>query len=359
MKTRAVHQLLPALEGADAIGGYARALRGVLREAGFASDIFVLDRKPGQSECRSWREHRSAGGPGAVAVFHTAIGSKLAPYFRACPDRKVLVHHNITPARFFADTAPEDAWLALLARRQFQGLAGAVEAAVADSAYNARELSAAGFPAPTVIPLPLPRSLTGGEPDPELLAAVARGGEAILFVGRFAPNKRQDRLIRIFARYRRAYSPGAMLYLVGDRGHDGSYAASLERLARELGVEEAVVMPGKVDDAALRAYYAGADLFLCMSEHEGFGVPLVEALFHRLPVIARAAAAVPDTLGEAGLVVADDDPGRCAALIRRVLTDAGLREKLLRAQDRRLARFRDFPFREAWLEVLAPLLAPA
>jgi len=350
---REIHQILPSLEEGDAIGDYARRLRNLLRKEGFASEIFVFRRRPGQAGCFPLSQHRAR--PGSGLVFHTAIGSPLAAYFAAARARKVLVHHNITPAACFAGHEPEDGWLAFLARRQLGQLAGKVDAAVADSDFNARELESLGYPPAKVIPLPFDWEKLGAEPDRETLNRLEDGKNNILFVGRVAPNKGQDELVEVFGLYRELFHPSSRLILAGEKEHYGSYAAQIERAIRRRGLEDAVEMPGKVSASVLRAFYRSAHLFFCLSRHEGFGVPLVESLFYRVPVLAREAGAVADTLGGAGLVVGAAGTAELAALVHLLLTDSSRREKILIAQDSRLEWFRRFPFRQAWLEVLASL----
>jgi len=359
MKFPEIHQILPALEEGDAIGNYTRALRNFLRKKGITSEIFVFDRKPGQKQCRRWTEHGRFSSPDNILIFHTAIGSPLARYFQDCPDRKVLVHHNITPARFFAELEPEDAWLSILARRQLYTLAKTVDAAAADSNYNALELVEAGYPEPTVIPLPFNWDKLDKPPDADILAALKNGDTNILFVGRITPNKRQQDLIRIFSFYLEGFNPNARMYLVGEREHFPAYSYSLEQLSRELGIEDRVVLTGKVTDDELRAYYSGSHLFLCMSEHEGFGVPLVEALYFGLPIVARAAGAVPDTLGKAGILVKNANPAGNATLINRVIADPVLKNTLLETQQTRLNWFREFPFEQTWDNIFQKLISPS
>ncbi len=352
--TIGIHQLLPSLEKEDAIGDYARRLRCFLREEGFDSRIFAYRAGPGNGSL-PYREHRRFSSPDNILIFHTAIGSPLADYFRDCPDKLVLVHHNVTPARFFAPWEPKTAYLAHQARRQLTKLAGSVRLTIADSPFNARELEELGFPEPVVIPLIFETDRLEGEADRKIMEKYGDGRTNLLFVGRVAPNKKQEDLLRTFHSYRKAFNPDSRLFLVGELESFPAYTKSLINTARDLGLEE-VVFTGKVSPAELRAYYRTASLFLSMSEHEGFGVPLLEAIFHRLPIIAFAGAAVPETLGGAGVLLSEKRPEETAALIHRLLSDPDLREKVLRSQDQRLAYFTNFPYREKWEEAISRLL---
>ncbi len=355
---RGAHQLLPSLEPEDAIGNYALALRGFLRRMGFDSRIFVYTPAPGCPEdARSFWEHRRYSSPENLLIFHTAIGSPLAEYFAAVPDKKILVHHNVTPARFFAPWDREVAYLAHLARNQLKLTAPLAAAAVADSPYNREELLDLGSPDPEVIPLIFDWERLAGPADPEIIDRYRDGKTNILFVGRVAPNKKQEDLIRVFYYYKRDCDPSARLILVGEDNRFPVYRRALQKLVRDLGLSD-VVFAGKVSLSRLRAYYRTASLFLCLSEHEGLGVPLVESLYYRVPIVAYAAAAVPSTLSGAGILVKEKDPPRLAALLRRVLSDGPLREAVLESQDRRLEYFRSFPYRESWEAVVRSLAIP-
>ncbi len=350
------HQLLPVLEPEDAIGNYALALRGFLREMGLKSRIFVFagnTSHPG--EVFPFTDHRRRRSPDNLLIFHTAIGSPLAGYFAGCPDRKILVHHNVTPARFFVPWDREVAYLAHLARAQLKLMAPLAAAAVADSPYNRRELLELGSVDPEVIPLIFDWDRLDGPVDPGVMERYRDGRTNILFVGRLAPNKKQEDLIRFFACYQKHYDPAARLILVGEDERFPVYRRALEKMVRDLDLQK-VIFTGKVSLPRLRAYYRTASLFLCLSEHEGLGVPLVESLFFRVPVIALAAAAVPSTLAGSGVLVRKKDPLRLAALARRILADPGLREEILKGQDSRLEYFRTFPYRKRWETVIRSLV---
>ncbi len=293
--------------------------------------------------------------PGNILIFHTAIGSPLASYFAGGPDRKLLIHHNITPARFFAPWDREVAYLAHQARRQLEEMAGVVSAALADSLFNARELTALGYPEPEVIPLIFDWERLSGPVDESIPERYRDSRRNLLFVGRVAPNKKQEDLLWIFHYYQKYFNPDSRLFLVGDDRQFPAYTRALVRLARDLNLRD-VVFTGKVNPEALRAYYRASSLFLCMSEHEGLGVPLVESLFYRIPVVAFDAGAVSSTLGEAGILVREKRPLRIAGLVHRILTDDNLRETVIRGQDKQLEYFKRFPYREKWEAVINRLL---
>jgi len=353
--TIGIHQLLPVLRREDAIGNYALNLRSFFRGKGFASSIFVFRRDRHDRDALPWTAHKKASAKNNIVLLHTAVASPLDDYFRLLPDRKILVHHNITPYERLVSTDPSGARSAWLARRGLQSLARVVRAAVADSPFNARELEALGFPAPSVIPLIFDWTRLEGAGDEELLIRLGGGKTNILFVGKLAPHKKQEDAIRIFYRYHRSWNPSSRLLLVGDYEGDPAYARSLFTLVERLGLDD-VVFAGRVTPEELRACYHRAQAFLCLSEHEGFGVPLVESLFYRVPVLAFSATAVPETLGGAGVVFSEKNPEEIACLLHRTVTDRDFRERILKTQDERLRYFHNYDYRSAWDSVLSPLL---
>jgi len=350
--TLGVHQLLPVLEEEDAIGNYALNLQDSLREEGFDSQIFVYKNRPeGKADTLPFLDHRKFSASDNILIFHTAIGSPLADYFIGCPDRKLLIHHNITPARFFAPWDKEVSYLAHQARTQLAECAKTVSAALADSPFNARELVELGYPEPEVVPLIFDWKRLNGPTNPEITERYRDGRTNLIFVGRVAPNKKQEDLLRIFACYQKQFNRASRLILVGEDNRFPSYRRALSKMARDLQLEE-VIFTGKVSLEDLRSYYRISSLFLSASEHEGFGVPLVESLYYRVPVVAYDAGAVGSTLGEAGVLVMEKDPVMIAGLINRIMTDDNLRGIIIKSQDRRLEYFKSFPYREKWNSVI-------
>jgi glycosyltransferase involved in cell wall biosynthesis len=283
---------------------------------------------------------------GDVVLYHLSIGAESARLFAELACRRAIVYHNITPAEYYRVVSPRVAYWLDRGRRDLARLAPTVELGVAGSAYSAAELSAAGCPATMVIPPPVDLERLAPRP------AGASGAARLIFVSRLAPHKRQDQLIRVLAALRAGGQPDATLMLPGGWDDTSSYAAGLRRLARELGVAGAVALPGRLGDREIGDLYASASVALCASEHEGFGMPLLEAWAFDLPVVARAAAAVPETVEDAGILLPDADPLTWAAIIDRVIRDGGLRRLLIARGRRRLSAFSDQRFRERVAELL-------
>ena len=351
---RRVFQVVPFLEHADAIGDHARNLARALGEAHAG---FIVERAaPGLPAVR-FGEARV--GPDDVLVYHVAHGSALAGWFAAAAGVKVVDYHGITPP---AMVRGWDAGLAVTldrARAEVVGLAGVVSLAIAHSGYMAGELAGFGFPADrtAVLPLLVDRERLATPPTPAVVDRLAAGGRGhdLLFVGRMAPNKRVEDLIKVFAVYRRAFQPEARLFLVG-RPDTDSYQAALAAFVARLGVEE-VHFAGSVPVADLTAYYTCADAFVSMSEHEGFGVPWLEAMAFGLPVIALGAGAVPETVGAGGVVFEGLGYDEVAALVDLVLTSPDLRARLAAAGRERLASFPTEGFAASARELLGSIRA--
>lgn len=331
-----VHQLVPVLAGADAIGSHTLQLRSALRAAGFESDVFaevVHDDVRGEARPVGQLGRRSSAD---LLVYQCSTGTGLTDWLLSRPEPLAVDYHNITPASFFERWDPEAALSMRRARADLRRLAPRTDLALADSAYNAAELEAEGFSPVVVAPPLLDLAGVAARPDPATAAVLrrVRQGAHWLFVGRLAPNKCQHDLVAALAAARRLHDPGARLTLVGSTTSE-LYRDAVESLADELGVAGAVTITDRVRADQLAAYYADADVFVCMSEHEGFCVPVVEAMEAGVPVVAYAATAVPETLAGAGVLVDEKDPVLVATAVHRLVGDPVRRAEVVDAGKRR------------------------
>jgi glycosyltransferase involved in cell wall biosynthesis len=351
-----VHQVLAALSYGDAIGNEALAIQRHLRRAGFASDIFAEGVHPRMSGlARPLWEYRQVSSPETVCLFHFSIGSAAGRLVHHAPDRLVCIYHNITPADFFLGFHPHLAGLCYHGRRELQAFAPRAELGLGDSEFNRRELEAAGFRRTAVLPIVLDLDAYHRAPSPVIRRLYDDGRVNVLFVGRIIPNKRIDDLVRAFAVYQRYLEPRSRLLLVGDhRGHE-RYYDRLQQMVRTLRLDE-VVFTGHVDDDELLACYSVADVFLCLSEHEGFCVPLLEAMSFGIPVLAYDAGAVAETLRGGGVLLKDKRPEAVAELVHAVRADPALRRAVLATQERALREVRAIDFGALLMERLAPVL---
>jgi glycosyltransferase involved in cell wall biosynthesis len=287
-----------------------------------------------------------------AAIYHHSLGSEITPHVVGYSGPKCLIYHNITPAEFFVEHRPEFAAILERGRHDLAELAASFPRSYGDSQFNVDELIAFGFRNCRVLPIAVSPGKWQFRPDEKLMQTLQDGRTNLLFVGRIAPNKKQTDLIRAFTEYRRL-DPDARLILVGKAEHGDSYAAHLDDMIAAGGLSGDVLMPGSVNDAQLAAYYRTAHLFWSMSEHEGFCVPLIEAMWFDVPVFAYRASAVPETLGDAGLLFTDKEDFRLlAAAAHLIISDEGLRQRIVTEQ--RLRRSTYLPERVS--TVVADLL---
>lgn len=333
----AINQFLPNLEYGDAISNHAIWIRDQLRKWGFRSEIYVrhIDFRVA-GECHAFTPEALHASD--AAIYHHSIGTEITPHMLEFHGPKCLIYHNITPAEFFQFHWPEFATILAQGREDLPRLAEQFPHSCGDSAYNVLELADAGFPQPGVLPLAITPVKWAAPPDPQLMGMLQDGRTNLLFVGRFAPNKKQDDLIAAFSHYL-ALDPAARLILVGKPEESDPYVAHVRDIVCALGLEESVVFTGSITDVQLAAYYRTAHLFWSMSEHEGFCVPIVEAMWFDVPVLAFKSSAVPETLGNAALLfTTKEDLAAVAALARLIVEDANLRGRIIRRQrDRRLS----------------------
>ena len=330
---------MPALHRGDAIGDSARLMRDAFRRWGHAADVFALELDPDlEGDGLAWKG--PTGGASDTVILHYALPSPLTAALAAHPGRRVVLHHNITPPEFFTCWDRQMARICAIGRSELAALRDVVHLGLGDSEYNRQELEAAGFAPTGVLPIYLDFDRYREPPDPVLARILGDGRRNLLFVGRIAPNKRHDDLIRMAACWKRFISPDVRLLLVGKGPRRRGYADALQSLMYELGFTSAeVLFTGHVSHRELLACYAAAHVFVSMSEHEGFGVPLVEAMLMDVPILARGRAAVPHTLGAAGVQFDDEPLDEVAEMAYRLATDSGLRAGVIAGQRRRLAAF--------------------
>ena len=332
-----INQALPNLAFGDAISNHALLIRRQLRSLGYRAEIFARFIDPRvASECTVFSPEALERSD--AVIYHHSIGSEITPHVIGLERAKALVYHNITPAEYFAPYRPEFAEILRQGRDDLARLAPSFPLSVGDSAFNTAELAQCGFTDPTVLHISVDPSHWASAPDPHAMDRLQDGRTNLLFVGRIAPNKKQDQLVRAFAHYR-LLDPSARLSLVGPYDADDPYASEVRRLIAELGLADCVTLTGSISDAALQAYYRTARLFWSMSEHEGFCVPLVESMWFDLPVLAFKSSAVPETLGRAGFLLSTNDLIEAAAAAYQLVTDDALRHQVIAAQRNERNRF--------------------
>ncbi len=341
MSTRpAVHQVLATLGYGDAIGHEVLGIQRVLRCAGYESDIFVETADPRlESLTRDYRELVDATDPENLLLHHFSIGSKASRTAYALPDRMALIYHNITPPEYFAAVHRTLARQCFRGRREIHAYVDRCDMALGDSEFNREDLVSLGFKRTAVLPVVPDLAHLDDPADWFVARQFDDEWTNILFVGRVIANKKIEDVIRCFHAYHTTFNPRSRLIIAGVFSVFERYFAGLTHLVNELGLQH-VHFAGHVSDAELIAYYELADLFLCCSEHEGFCVPLIEAFYKQVPVLAYAATAVPATMDGAGILFDTKDPAYVASLMDAVLSNDDLQEAVVQQQLEAVGRLR-------------------
>lgn len=342
MKPTRVTQYVADLRSGDAVSDIVRAFHRLLKGWGFQARIAAAGWGDDlRGEVEAYAQCTADASEPHLHVYHFSVAcSPMTEHFRRQPGRKMLVYHNITPPEWFLGYDEGALWATGLARHELASLQDCVEIASSYSTYNLGELEDLGFPRVVRVPMVLDFTRFGTPPDPERLRALQDGDTHMLFVGRVAPNKCQEDVVRIFWHYQRRINPKSRLHLVGPHSIP-TYVERLRGLIGDLGLTDRVDLAGRVDDGTLAALYRGSRAFICMSEHEGFCVPLLEAMHSGVPVVAYAAGAVPDTMGRAGLLVREKRYDAIAEAVHRLVADAGLRDRVLARQAEHLRSFEE------------------
>lgn len=355
----AIHQLVAGLTKGDAISNEARVLQSVFASWGYDARIYA-------DATRILPEYRKTSGEAArlhedvseqdIVLLHLSIGSPVNDIFERLKCRKAILYHNITPPHFFELINSQTAAHLRQGLEQAARLKDAAEVNLADSQFNALELAGFGYESPKVFPLVLDFNVLRGTPDATVQKKLNDGKKNIIFVGRCAPNKCIDDLIRAFNVFHRCVDANSRFIHVGSNAGTERYFQLLQAYVRELGLNEAITFTGSVTQSQLNAYYQSADLFLCMSEHEGFCIPVVEAMVNEVPVLAYAKAAVPETMDGAGVLFHEKDCQNVAEMMGHMCHDNALRQSLLDGQKQRLTRFEGRDLGAELKRHFAPLL---
>lgn len=356
---KAVHQFHTHVFPRDAIGANTMALQEGLIKLGFYSHLFCQSRADELSDRTLLFKHYSQfSSPDNVIIIHYCFKTTILDGLLSLPDRKILLYHNITPARFFEKFSPRSGAEVRQARGDLKKLVGKVELVVGDSAFNLRELREMGFDNGAVIPILTSPEQNSLPPDPETVRKLKKENTINwLFVGRIAPNKKQEDLIKIFYYYHKYINPESRLILVGNPEGMELYFQYLQKFVSYLGLRKSVVFTGSVSQSALAAYYSVADLFVVMSEHEGFCVPVLEAMEAEIPILSYDSSALGETLGGCGVLVKEKKFPQISELAHYILQDREFRENLVDKQSKRLQEFSPEKTLRKWREHLDPFFS--
>jgi len=327
-----IHQFLTSYSYGDAIGNEALEIRNYLRENGYKSEIFALFYHPKYSnQIINYLEYDSHASEDNIVIYHFSIGSKITKKFLRIPDKKVIIYHNITPHEFFLDYHRILAKDCYKGRIELRSLSDKVDLALGDSFYNEKELKEAGFPKTGVLPLVMNFPKFNIEPVPVLKELFKDNKTNILYVGRIIPNKKIEDVIKTFHIYNKVFNKKSRLFIVGENRGFERYYSALINLVKTLDVKN-IHFTGHIPEDELVSYFKLSDIYLHMSEHEGFCAPVPESFFLNIPVIAFDAGAVKETMNGGGLLLKKKKHLSTAALIDKIVNNDIFRNKLLKTQ---------------------------
>jgi glycosyltransferase involved in cell wall biosynthesis len=351
-----IHQLVPALHHGDAIGDSALMIRNYLREKGHTSEIYAYDiEEPVAHEAISFRKNQPELTARDVLILHFALPSGMSDYLKESPAKKALIYHNVTPAYFWLPYDKGLVRLAIVAREQLAELAGKVDRAAGDSEYNRQELEKLNYRSTCVLPIFVDQNRYQVEPSPFIETTMQDGLFHFLCVGRIAPNKKLEDVIRLYYFFKRFCTPLARLIFTGKTNVAPAYFGALKELTMRYGLmPEDVLFTGHVDWSELVAYYKSAHVLVSMSAHEGFCVPLVEAMICDTPILAYKSTAIPYTLGDAGIQFERKNYPELALMCNRLRKDSAFRNEVLKDQKQQLKRYSKVEVQKTIDEFLEP-----
>lgn len=335
-------QLLPTLFYGDAVGNDTRAIGDLLDEMGYETQIYAINIDPrlpkGAAMPFDIFPHLSDED---VVIYHGAIGCDLNYQLPSLGGRKIMRYHNVTPPSFFRTYSNASEQLCVEGYQGMQHLSDKLDFCIADSDYNKQDLINMGYTCPIeVCPILIPFSDYETPPSQSVLKRYSDDGFTnLVFVGRVAPNKKHENIIRAFYCYHKFFDPKSRLFLVGSYGEGERYYQRLYDYVQALGIADSVIFTGHIKFNEILAYYKIADVFLCMSEHEGFCVPLVEAMYFGVPIVAYNTSAIPDTLGGSGVLLDTNEPVAVAEAIEKVVKEKEYRDSIIQEQKNRLRDF--------------------
>lgn len=357
MKT--IHQFVAGFSNGDAISNEAIVMRGLFRSWGYRSDIFSESKRilpELRKNAHEVTEYAASAKPEDIVLLHLSIGSPVNDIFTSLSCRKAILYHNATPSHYFELINNRTARQLAAGREQIKSMANAATVNIADSKFNANELMTLGYREVKLLPLVLDIDKLRSTPDKKTLKKFNDSKVNILFVGRCAPNKKIEDALKAFYYFHKFIEPNSRFIHVGSFAGVERYYYLLLTQARELGIDGAVHFAGSVPQAQLNAFYRCADIFLCMSEHEGFCIPVIESMFYDTPVMAYSATAVPETMDGAGILFNDKRYDMIAEMMGRIVNDTAFRSAIVNEQRERVTRYTQRDPASELKQHLAPLL---
>lgn len=335
-----IYQMIPTIAYGDAVSNDTIALQNVMKDMGYNTKIYADSIvAPYDHKTALPVEKLKSVQPDDIIIYHLSTGNQLNFDVADYKCRKIVIYHNITPPEFYHGNDQFFKGISEWALEGARYLSDKVDYCIADSEFNKQDLINMGYKCPIdVLPIVIPMKDYEKKPSREGMKEYRDGKTNILFTGRLAPNKKHEDIIAAFYYYKKLYNPNSRLILAGSYKPTDNYFKRLETYIRRLGLDD-VVITGHKKFNHIISCYKSADVFLCMSEHEGFCVPLVESMIYKVPIIAYASTAIPGTLNGSGILLKEKDPVYTAGWIDRVVRDHKLREQIIAKQTERLQDF--------------------
>lgn len=340
-------QIAHALTLHDGASKFVQKLDGMFQKLGYDTEIFAhkLDERIQNDHIQTM--DKFDGTAEDIVIYHMTTGTSFNKWVANYPHRIVLYYHNITPAKFFFGNA-WGSWLKCIqGRRQLKSIVKNTFYAWGASEYSCEELRALGIrEAKPLAAIVEPEKFLERPMVQAIYDKYHDGKLNLLIVGRGVPHKKQDEAIEIVRYYKEHINPKVRLIIVANM--KPSFAKKLHRMVEQYKMQNDVVFAGSVSNDELCTWYRVADALLCLSEHEGFCVPLVEAMVFDKPVFAYAAAAVPETVGRAGVILSDKDPEKTARIIHATLEDEAVMKQLA---EERCCRLKELSYENIFAQV--------
>jgi glycosyltransferase involved in cell wall biosynthesis len=333
-----INQILPSISYGDAISNHVLEIRDILRSCGYRSEIYAQYIHPKlKNDVKVYTEYKNSYCEN-ILLFHYSIGSEITDFVRLLPDKKILIYHNITPHSYLYGVNDTLVNLLKKGRNELGTFSNEIVLALGDSEFNRGELNDRGFMNTGVLPIIIDFDKYAQKPTQKIMDIFNDGHPNFLFVGRISPNKKQEDIIKTFYYYKKHIDSKARLFLVGSYKGMGEYYGQLVNLIKELGLND-VFITGHVDFTDILAYYKVADVFISMSEHEGFCVPLLESMYFKIPIFAYNSTAIPYTLDGSGVLFNEKRYEEVAEMCHLLISDKFVRGRIINKQNKRLEMF--------------------
>lgn len=332
-------QVIVTIQKGDAIGNFTLSLDKLFKINGFDSRICAEN--VGKGISKKYIDDFSLLDKvkkDDLIIYQMCEGNQINKKIKKLLCKKIAIYHNVTPPEFFRRYGRSMISIQENAIKEIREMNQTFDKCIADSEFNKQDLIKMGYDENKieVIPIIVQYDDFKKKPDEEIIKQYKADDYVnFLFVGRIVPNKKQEDIIRTFAYYKKHINDKARLILIGSPFSD-DYYNDLITYIHVLELENSIVIPGHISFEKILAFYSVADVFLCMSEHEGFCVPLVEAMLFDIPIVAYDSTAIKYTLGRGGVLIQDKNPVIFADTINKILLNTSMKEEIITQQRIRL-----------------------